>query len=300
MERPSRRFRIVAWCAIACLRLARWRVRTRGLRHVPTRGGAVITWNHTSHVDFVVTAYELFRKLDRPVRVLARADLWDSWRTRWIVRFADAVPVTRTDRNSRASSYAAAIEVLQHGGLVLVAPEGRISTTFEVQPMRTGAARMAQQAGVPIVASASWGSHRLVTTGYPFSPRRAWGIPVGVAFGAAFHLEPAEDPVAATARLQRRTTELLHDLQRTYPDGAPPGAWWVPARLGGGAPPDAVEVDGGRTIPPDAAGRGAPPDAVEVDGGRSIPPDAAGGAGTRRVDERPSTGDDAAEPGSAP
>lgn len=277
VERPSRRFRIVAWFAITCLRLARWRVRTRGLQHVPDRGGAVITWNHTSHVDFVVTAYQVYRQLDRPVRVLARADLWDSWRTRWIVRFADAVPVTRSDRASRASSYAAAVEVLQRGGLVLVAPEGRISTTFEVQPMRTGAVRMARQAGVPIVPSASWGSHRLVTTGYPFSPRRAWGIPVEVAFGPALEpgagggsdprpdARPEDDPVVATVHLQRRTTELLHELQRIYPDGAPAGAWWVPARLGGGAP----------ALP---ATDGDP----------------------RRVDERPTTGDDAAEPGSAP
>jgi 1-acyl-sn-glycerol-3-phosphate acyltransferase len=258
-ERPSRRFRIVAWLAIACVRLARWRLSTRGLQHVPERGGVVITWNHTSHVDFVVTALELYRQLDRPVRVLARADLWDSWRTRWIVRFAAAVPVTRSDRISRAHSHAAAVEVLRRGGVVLVAPEGRISTSFEVQPMRTGAVRMAQQAGVPLVPSASWGSHRLVTTGYPFSPRRAWAIPVGVVFGDPLQLRPDEDPVAATVRLQGTTTELLHDLQRTYPDGAPPGAWWVPARLDGGAP-----------------------------------------AAPRWLDERRVTGDDAAEPGSAP
>lgn len=265
VERPSRRFRIVAWLASACMRLARWRIRTRGLRHVPPRGGAVITWNHTSHVDFVVTAYAVYRQFDRPVRVLARADLWESWRTRWIVRFADAVPVTRSDRTSRASSYATAVEVLERGGLVLVAPEARISTTFEVEPMRTGAARMAQQAGVPIVPSASWGSHRLVTTGYPFSPRRAWGIPVEVVFGPVLHVGPDDDPGPATARLQRTTTELLHELQRIYPDGAPPGAWWVPERLGGGAP----------------AGPAKDRD-------------------PRRVDERRASGDDVAEPGSAP
>jgi 1-acyl-sn-glycerol-3-phosphate acyltransferase len=276
-ERPTRRFRFVAWLAITCVRLARWRLTTQGLQHVPTRGGVVISWNHTSHVDFVVTAYELYRRLDRPVRVLARADLWDSWRTRWIVRFAAAVPVTRSDRISRATSHAAAVEVLRHGGVVLVAPEGRISTSFEVQPMRTGAARMAQQAGVPLVPSASWGSHRLVTTGYPFSPRRAWGIPVGLAFGHPVRLGPDDDPVAATLRLQRTTTDLLHELQRTYPDGAPSGAWWVPARLGGGAPADPADLA-------EPAGRADPAD----------------GADPRWLDERPSTGDDAAEPGSAP
>jgi hypothetical protein len=81
-----------------------------------------------------------------------------------------------------------------------------------------------------------------VTTGYPFSPRRAWGIPVGLVFGHPVRLGPDDDPVAATLRLQRTTTDLLHELQRTYPDGAPSGAWWVPARLGGGAPADPADL----------------------------------------------------------
>lgn len=260
-DRPSWRFRVLAWLAITCIRLARWRVRTRGLEHVPRFGGAVITWNHTGHVDAVVTAYDLYRQLDRPAHALARADLWDSWRTRWIVRFADAVPVDRSARTSRANSYAAAVDVLERGGLVLVAPEGRISTTFEVQPMRSGAARMAQQAGVPIVPSASWGSHRLVTTGRPFSLRRAWAIPVEVRFGEPISVATDADPVVVTALLERRTTELLDELQRTYPDGAPAGAWWVPARLGGSAPSAATapEVDGPPPNDDDAAPPGPAP-----------------------------------------
>ncbi|MFO7778626.1 MAG: lysophospholipid acyltransferase family protein [Nitriliruptoraceae bacterium] len=291
----------MAWIAITCLRLARWRLRARGTRNVPARGGAVVTWNHTSHVDFVVTAYEIYRRFGRPVRVLGRADLWDSWRTRWIVRFAGAVPVARSDPGSRASSYTAAVEVLQHGGLVMVAPEGGISTSFEVQPMRTGAARMAQQAGVPIVPSASWGSHRLVTTGYPFSARRAWGIPVEVAFAPPLHVGPDEDPVAATTRLQRTTTELLHVLQRSYPDGAPPGAWWVPARLGGSAPAPPADP-GGPTTAAQPADPGEPTTAAQPTdpGGPTTAAQPADPGGPRRVDERRATGDDAAEPGSAP
>ncbi len=236
-DRPRWRFRILAWLAIACLRLIRWRIRVRGLEHVPAVGGAVVTWNHTSHVDVVVTAYGIYRQLGRPVKVLAHANLWDSWRTRWIVRFAEAIPVERSTRRSRRASYDTAVEALAGGRLVMVAPEGRISTSFEVQPMRTGAARMAQEAGVPIVPSASWGSHRLVTTGRSFSLRRAWAIPIEVGFGAPIEVGPDADVEAVTMVLRRRTTELLAERQRIYPDGAPAGAWWVPARLGGSAPP---------------------------------------------------------------
>ncbi len=235
-DRPRPGFRLIAWLAIACTRLARWRVRTYGLEHVPARGGAVITFSHSSHVDFVVTALDIYRRLGRPVHVLARADLWQRRRFRWIVRLVSAVPVQRETREGRAASLEAAVQVLRGGGLVLVAPEARISTTFEVQPMRTGAARMAQQAGVPLVPSASWGSHRLVTTGYPCNVRRAWAIPVEVAFAPPLEVGEDADVVAVTGRLEATTSRLLDRLQRGYPDGTPQGAWWVPARLGGGAP----------------------------------------------------------------
>lgn len=258
-DRPSWRFRVLAWLVIAFVRLARWRVRTRGLEHVPSTGGAVLTWNHTSHVDFVVTAYDIYRRLGRPVHVLARADLWRSWRTRWILRWAGAVPVERSDTRSRRASYAAAVKALTDGRLVMVAPEGRISTTFEVEPMRTGAARMARQARVPIVPSASWGSHRLVTTGRPFDLRRAWAIPVEVVFGEPIEVGPDADVAAVTALLHHHTSELLTELQRIYPDGAPKGAWWVPARLGGSAPPagSAREVDADPASDDDAPPPGA-------------------------------------------
>lgn len=236
-DRPSLGFRLIAWLAIAFVWLTRWRVRTEGLEHVPARGGAVITFSHTSHVDFAVTGLDIYRRLGRPVHILARADLWQRRRFRWIVRLASAVPVQRENPAGRAASLQAAVEVLRGGGLVFVAPESRISTTFEVQSMRTGAARMAQQAGVPLVPSASWGSHRLVTTGHPTDVRRAWAIPIEVAFAPPVEVADDDDVVAVTAELETITQRLLHRLQRRYPDGAPAGAWWVPARLGGGAPP---------------------------------------------------------------
>ena len=96
---------------------------------------------------------------------------------------------------------------------------------------------MAALAGVPLVPSASWGSHRLTTIGHPFSLREAWGIPVEITFGEPLHPTPTDDPAEVTAVLRERTAELLDAVRARYPDGAPAGAWWVPARLGGGAPP---------------------------------------------------------------
>jgi 1-acyl-sn-glycerol-3-phosphate acyltransferase len=234
--RPTLRFRIVAWIVILAVRAARWRVRVEGLEHVPARGGAVITWNHHGHVDYLLTMLDVYRRLGRPGRYLAKRELWRSPLFGWVPRFADAVPVDRADDGDRDRALNDAVEALRAGDLVLVAPEGGISISFELQPFRTGAARMAQRAGVPLVPSVGWGSHRLVTTGWRFSPRRAWRIPVTVRYGPPIEVGPDDDPAEVTARLHEVMERMLDEVQRDYPDGTPTGAWWVPARLGGGAP----------------------------------------------------------------
>lgn len=233
---PSWGFRMVAWLAILCVRFVRWRVTTEGLHHVPRAGGAVVVWNHTGHVDFVTVAFEVFRRLHRQIRFLAKRELWASRWTRLIVVVVGAVPVDRGAGSGRARSFSAAVAGLRAGDLVGVAPEGTISETFELLPFRSGAARMAQDAQVPVVPCVSWGSHRLSTSGYGFSPRRSYRIPVVVRFGEPIHVAPGEDVHLATARIRAATKGLLHEVQEGYPGGTPAGAWWVPARLGGGAP----------------------------------------------------------------
>lgn len=233
---PSLRFRVVAWIVISLGRIMRWRITTDGLEHVPRTGGAVITWNHHSHVDYLYTAWGIYRRLDRPVRFLAKRELWDSPVFGWVPRFADAVPVDRGSARGRGRALDTAARVLRRGDLIMVAPEGTISESFELLPFQTGAVRMAQAAGVPIIPSVSWGTHRLVTTGHDLRVRRAFGVPVAVRFGEPIHIAANEDPREATERVRTVMAAMLEEMQRNYPDGTPAGEWWVPARLGGGAP----------------------------------------------------------------
>lgn len=235
--RPTRRFRFVARLVILIFALLRWRIGADGVDRIPREGGAVVSWNHTSHVDFLVTAWVIYRRTGRPVRFLALRELWDSKLLGWVPRLVDAVPVARRSTVGRADALQEAVRALEEGHLVMVAPEGTISRSFELLSFRTGAARMAQLAGVPLVPSASWGSHRLVTTGHRVDLRSGYRIPVEVRFGEPLLIGADDDVRTVTGMLRERTRQLLHEAQAVYPDGAPPGAWWVPARLGGGAPP---------------------------------------------------------------
>ena len=223
------------------VRLLRWRLDVRGVEHVPRSGGAVVTWNHTSHVDFAVTALPLLDDAGRWVRLVALRELWSSRTLGWVPRLARCIPVDRERRAGRDHALRDAIAAGRAGDLVMVAPEGTISESFELLPFRTGAVRIAQAAGVPVLPTVSWGSHRFVTTGHPVSFRRGWRLPVVVRVGPPVDVAPDEDPVAATRRLERIVAAMLAEARDAYPDGLHVGAWWVPASLGGSAPP-AAEV----------------------------------------------------------
>lgn len=233
-QRLTWRWRVITWLVLTFVRVQRWRVHVEGLDHLPRSGGAVLTFNHHSYLDYVMVAWAPVLERRRPVRFLAKREIWASRWTGWLVRWAEAVPVDRSSDRARADAYGAAVDALVSGDLVAVAPEQTISPSFELLPFRTGAVRMAQRAGVPIVPAVGWGTHRFATKGV--GVRAAFGIPVTVRYGSPVEVGPDDDPVEATARLEQRMAELVDEVQRDYPDGTPAGAWWVPARLGGGAP----------------------------------------------------------------
>lgn len=230
-------WRILAAVAKAFARgLMGWRIEVRGLEHVPKRGGAVLIFNHHSYFDFVMVGWPVVIELRRPLRFLAKREIWQSPWVGWLVKLAGAVPVDRTSSDSRHRAFDAAIDALRDGELVAVAPEQTISRSFQLLPFRTGAARMAKAAGVPLVPVIGWGTQRFATKGRGM--RLARGIPVIVEYGEPVHMGPDDEPVAVTKKLQEQMERMLDRVQRDYPDI--PGAgddWWVPAALGGSAPP---------------------------------------------------------------
>ncbi len=229
--RASWVYRFAAWVAFTVMRLQRWRVDIQGAEHLPRHGGVVIAANHTSFWDFFTSGWLPYRSWRRPVRILAKASLFSTPVFGWFMRRAEHIPV---DRGAGRDALTSAIAALESGELVLVLPEQTISPSLELLPFKPGAARMAAAAGVPLVPTVSWGSHRFHTRGR--KPRWSWRLPVTVRYGEPLHPGPDDDPEQVTQELRRRIAALLDEVQRSYPDGTPAGAWWVPARLGGGAP----------------------------------------------------------------
>ncbi|KUI41026.1 acyltransferase [Mycobacterium sp. IS-1590] len=219
---------------IALARLI-WRVQglkftVTGVENLPKTGGAVIAINHTSYFDFTFAGLPAYRQgLGRKVRFMAKKEVFDHKIGGPLMRSLRHIEV---DRDSGADSFAQACQRLKEGELVGVYPEATISRSFEIKEFKSGAARMAIAADVPIVPHIVWGAQRIWTKGHP---KKMWRpkVPITVAVGEP--IPPTLPAPELTALLHSRMQHLLEQVQDQYGEH-PAGAFWVPHRLGGGAP----------------------------------------------------------------
>lgn len=227
-------FRGIEIAAKAAVVATGTRITYQGLEHIPDTGGAVIAINHTAYVDFLPAGLAATHRRRR-VRFMLKAEVQQVPMGNFLVKRAGLIPV---DRSSGGDAYPIAVERLRAGELVGVYPEATISRSFELKEFKTGVARMALDAQVPIIPVIVWGVHRVWTKDHPKRLGRK-KIPVIVRVGAPI---AAAGPVAEVmAMLQQTMTDQLHAVQEEYPH--PAGEYWVPRRLGGGAPtPEEAEV----------------------------------------------------------
>jgi 1-acyl-sn-glycerol-3-phosphate acyltransferase len=105
----------------------------------------------------------------------------------------------------------AALQALEQGRIVGIAPEGRESLTGALEEGTAGAAYLALKADAPVLPVTFTGSEnvRLLR-----NIRRLRRTPMTVTIGPLFHLDPAGDYKAA---IERGTREIMMTLARQLP-----------------------------------------------------------------------------------
>ncbi|HEX6701408.1 MAG TPA: lysophospholipid acyltransferase family protein [Gaiellaceae bacterium] len=194
MARPSPLYLalgLFSWLPVRLL----FRLRATGLEHVPREGGFVLAANHTSNFDPWPLGLPLFPR--RWLRFMAKSELY-WWPLKHLLNGGGAFPVRRGEGDTEA--IAKAVELCRAGEVVVMFPEGTrrkkgLRKKWQARP-HTGAARIARDAGVPLVPAAVKGTERLARLG-----------PVRVAYGPP--VEPSEDAHETTERLMREI-ERLH------------------------------------------------------------------------------------------
>lgn len=215
-----------------------------GAENIPATGGALLAMNHTGYYDFIFGEVPGHVRGRRLVRFMAKQEVFDAPAVGPVMRAMDHVAV---DREKGAGSVAEAISRLRNGQIVGIFPEATISRSFELKEFKTGAARIAAGADVPLIPMVTWGSQRIWTKGRKKNLGRAH-VPVFI------HLGPPVDtsgtPEEATARLKTAMSGLLADARAAYDAEYGPfedGLSWRPASMGGAAPTleeaDALDVE---------------------------------------------------------
>jgi 1-acyl-sn-glycerol-3-phosphate acyltransferase len=183
-----------------------FRLRVRGLDNVPASGGYVLACNHVSSFDPWPLGIPLWPA--RMLRFMAKSELY-WWPLRLVLDNAGAFPVRRGQADLEAIQ--TAVQLARGGDIVAMFPEGTrrrkgLVKRFEARP-RSGAARIALEAGVPLVPAAVTGTDRLSRLG-PL--RIAYGPPVDVDDLRGKDLREAAHE--ATERLMASILELEESL----------------------------------------------------------------------------------------
>jgi 1-acyl-sn-glycerol-3-phosphate acyltransferase len=203
--RPSWLYFVIATLSWPVLKTV-FRHRAYGLENVPPSGGFVLAANHFSNFDPWPLGIPLFPR--RFLRFMAKSELF------WfplgkVLAAGGAFRVRRGERDEEA--IATAVALCREGHAVVMFPEGTrrqkgLRKKHEAR-WHTGAARIALEAGVPLVPAGIAGTDRIARLG---ALRVRYGQPVGLA--DLDGLPPSESAQVATDRLRSAIVGLEGSL----------------------------------------------------------------------------------------
>lgn len=123
-----------------------------GRRNIPLEGAAILASNHLSVSDSVF----LPLMIDRPMSFLAKSDYFTGkgikgWSTRMFMKATGQIAIDRSGGKASEASLNTGLAVLGSGNILGIYPEGTRSPDGQLYRGRTGLARMALEAKVPVI-----------------------------------------------------------------------------------------------------------------------------------------------------
>jgi 1-acyl-sn-glycerol-3-phosphate acyltransferase len=192
-----------------------------GLEAIPRSGPAIVACNHISYLDPLANANAVMKAGRRP-RFLAKDDLFKIPLVGSAFRGAKQIPVDRGSRD--ATPLRLAQEALREGEVVVIYPEGTVTTRADHLPMegKTGTVRLSLATGIPIIPLAGWGSQAVWQKSGRGSLR--YGRPIWLRAGPAIDLSTRRDVSDDREALKDMTqhlmgvlSEMVVDLRDRYP-----------------------------------------------------------------------------------
>lgn len=182
-----------------------FRLEVLGKENVPTAGSLILMINHIDALDpFIIVGI-----FPRPVTPMSKIELFDLPLIGILARAYGAFPIRRGQVDKRALRQS--LHVLREEGVLLIAPEGTRSPTYNLQRGKEGMALIASRTGAPIIPVAITGTEN--AGGYWRQLRRA---PVRIVIGKPFRLDPGGERVRRPL-LRAMTDEAMYQLAAILP-----------------------------------------------------------------------------------
>jgi 1-acyl-sn-glycerol-3-phosphate acyltransferase len=184
-----------------------FRPKVTGLEHIPATGGAIVAANHVSFLDPLLLPLVVPK---RRVMFLTKMKYIDKPVLHIFLRGAGVIPVAADEPGGAGGAVASGVLAVRQGRLVGIFPEGTRSRDGRLHRGKTGAARIAIEAGVPVIPVGISGTERALPPGAKLPRPRS----VRITFGSPIRLAGPDGGAAPDSALSRRATDQIMEAIR--------------------------------------------------------------------------------------
>jgi 1-acyl-sn-glycerol-3-phosphate acyltransferase len=181
-----------------------------GIENVPAAGGAIFASNHLSFSDSIFFPLVV----DRRITFLAKQDYFTGrglkgWLTAKFFKGVGQLPVDRSGGSASDAALRTGLKVLRRGDCLGIYPEGTRSPDGRLYRGKTGVARMALEAEVPVLPVAMIDTEKIQPPG---RKRPTLGIRVGIKIGPPLDFSRYEGMEGDRFVLRSITDEIMYEL----------------------------------------------------------------------------------------
>ncbi len=183
-----------------------WVDKVNGLKNIPKNDSFIIAANHASYMDHLIIVSTFVKQLDRKVHFLSKKEHFDNPLKATWHNYAGAIPLDREKGGKGAIRLA--IKFLINGKIIAIHPEGTRSLTGKLQRAKTGVARLALSARVPVIPVGLIGTFEILPKG-KYIPKLQRAI---VNIGRPMYFNKYYDKSMTKKLLRQITKKIMNEI----------------------------------------------------------------------------------------
>ncbi len=188
-----------------------WPTRVTGIENVPAEGGAILASNHLAVADSFFMPNRVPRRVTFPAKQEYFTEPGFKGRLKkWFFTGAGQFPIDRSGGTAAQAAIDTAVRLLREGHLLGIYPEGTRSPDGRLYKGKTGVARIALEARVPVIPVAMVGTEKV----NPIGSRMWWPRRLEIHFGEPLDFSRYDGMDRDRYVLRAVTDEVMTDVMR--------------------------------------------------------------------------------------